>query len=119
MEHGLLPDGRPDPNAQDLGDSGSYDTFFSETSSGKYVPRSIFVDLDPSPVDEIRTGEYRQLFHPELLISGKEDASNNYARGHYTIGKEMVDGVIDRIRRVAGKARISQNYRGNITDSSI
>jgi hypothetical protein len=25
------------------------------------------------------------------------------ARGHYTIGKEMVDSVIDRIRRVAGR----------------
>jgi hypothetical protein len=24
------------------------------------------------------------------------------ARGHYTIGKEMVESVIDRIRRVAG-----------------
>lgn len=66
------------------------------------MPRSIFVDLDPSPIDEIRTGAYRQLFHPELLISGKEDAANNYARGHYTIGKEMVDNVIDRVRRVAG-----------------
>jgi tubulin alpha len=43
------------------------------------------------------------LFHPELLISGKEDAANNYARGHYTIGKELVDSVIDRIRRVAGE----------------
>jgi tubulin alpha len=40
-----------------------------------------------------------------LLISGKEDAANNYARGHYTIGKEMVDNVIDRIRRVAGESR--------------
>ena len=36
--------------------------------------------------DEIRTGTYRQLFHPEQLISGKEDAANNYARGHYTVG---------------------------------
>ena len=34
-----------------------------------------------------RTGTYRQLFHPEQLINGKEDAANNYARGHYTIGK--------------------------------
>ena len=25
------------------------------------------------------------------------------ARGHYTIGKELVDDVIDRIRRVAGE----------------
>ena len=103
LEHGLGPDGRPDPNAPDIGDPGSFETFFTETSSGKHVPRSLFVDLDPSPIDEIRTGEYRNLFHPELLISGKEDAANNYARGHYTIGKEMVDNVIDRIRRVAGK----------------
>lgn len=61
------------------------------------------MDLDPSPIDEIRTGPYRQLFHPELLISGKEDAANNYARGHYTVGKELVDDVLDKIRRVAGK----------------
>lgn len=67
------------------------------------MPRSIFIDLDPSPIDEIRTGTYGKLFHPELLISGKEDAANNYARGHYTIGKEMVDSVIDRVRRVAGE----------------
>lgn len=104
LEHGLGPDGRADPNIKDVGDPGAYETFFTETSGGKYVPRSIFVDLDPSPIDEIRTGDYRQLFHPELLISGKEDAANNYARGHYTIGKEMVDNVIDRIRRVAGES---------------
>jgi tubulin alpha len=84
-------------------EAGSFETFFTETGKGKYVPRSIFVDLDPSPIDEIRNGDYRQLFHPELLISGKEDAANNYARGHYTIGKEMVGTVLDRIRRVAGK----------------
>jgi tubulin alpha len=39
----------------------------------------------------VRTGTYRQLFHPEQMITGKEDAANNYARGHYTIGKEVCD----------------------------
>ena len=48
-----------------------------------------------------RTGTYRQLFHPEQLVSGKEDAANNYARGHYTVGKEIVDLVLDRIRKLA------------------
>lgn len=52
-------------------------------------------------IDEVRTGTYRQLFHPEQLITGKEDAANNYARGHYTIGKEIVDVVLDRIRKLA------------------
>lgn len=99
-----MPDGRPDPEAREIAESGSNETFFNETASGKYVPRSIFVDLDPSPIDEVRTGAYRELFHPELLVSGKEDAANNYARGHYTIGKELVDTVVDKVRRVAGKA---------------
>lgn len=36
---------------------------------------------EPTVVDEVRTGTYRQLFHPEQLISGKEDAANNFARG--------------------------------------
>ena len=62
----------------------AFNTFFSETSAGKHVPRAIFVDLEPTVIDEVRTGTYRQLFHPEQLISGKEDAANNFARGHYT-----------------------------------
>ncbi|CAZ85063.1 unnamed protein product [Tuber melanosporum] len=96
--------------AADVAADGSFDTFFSETASGKYVPRSIFVDLDPSPVDEIRTGTYRQLFHPELLISGKEDAASNYARGHYTIGKELLENVLDRVRRVADNCSSLQGF---------
>ena len=62
-----------------------------KTNNGKHVPRAIFVDLEHTVVDEVRTGTYRQLFHPEQLITGKEDAANNYARGHYTIGKEQIE----------------------------
>lgn len=116
LEHGLKADGRPDPEANVGGDAGAFETFFTETSGNKHVPRSIFVDLDPSPIDEIRNGQYRQLFHPELLISGKEDAANNYARGHYTIGKELVDDVLDKVRRVAGE----EIYRAqNMPTSSL
>ena len=34
------------------------------------------------------------------MITGKQDAANNYARGHYTIGKEIIDVVIERIRKL-------------------
>ena len=100
-----MPDGQM-PSDDTLGVSDdSFNTFFSETPSGKHVPRAIFVDLEPSVIDEVRiyvgetkvypliqvrTGTYRNLFHPENMITGKEDAANNYARGHYTIGKEQV-----------------------------
>ncbi|KAL6179575.1 hypothetical protein ACLB2K_051088 [Fragaria x ananassa] len=53
---------------------------------------------------------YRQLFHPEQLISGKEDAANNFARGHYTIGKEIVDLCLDRIRKLADNCTGLQGF---------
>ena len=58
----------------------------------------------------MRTGIYRQLFHPEQLVTGKEDAANNYARGHYTIGKEIVDLVLDRIRKLADQCTGLQGF---------
>uniref|UniRef100_A0A4W6F0G7 Tubulin alpha 4a n=1 Tax=Lates calcarifer TaxID=8187 RepID=A0A4W6F0G7_LATCA len=100
LEHGIQPDGQMPSHKPVGGHDDSFTTFFSETGAGKYVPRAIFVDLEPTVIDEVRTGTYRQLFHPEQLISGKEDAANNYARGHYTIGKEIIDSVLDRIRKL-------------------
>ncbi|XP_045137689.1 tubulin alpha-2 chain-like [Portunus trituberculatus] len=108
LEHGIQPDGRLAEN--DVTANDSFSTFFSETGSGKHVPRTVFVDLEPSVVDQVRTGPYRQLFHPEQLITGKEDAANNYARGHYTIGKEVVDLVLDRIRKLADMCNGLQGF---------
>lgn len=68
------------------------------------------VDLEPNVIDEVRTGTYKGLFHPEYLVSGKEDAANNYARGHYTVGKELVDSVLDRIRRLADNCTGLQGF---------
>ncbi|KAK6107086.1 Tubulin/FtsZ family GTPase domain protein [Brugia pahangi] len=110
LEHGIQPNGMmTDDQAIDHEDI-SYNTFFAETIYGKHVPRTIFIDLEPTVVDEIRTGTYRSLFHPEQLISGKEDAANNYARGHYTIGKEIIDVCIDRIRRMSDMCNGLQGF---------
>nr|XP_020769423.1 tubulin alpha-3 chain-like [Odocoileus virginianus texanus] len=103
LEHGIQPDGQMPSDKTIGGGDDSFNTFFSETGAGKHVPRAVFVDLEPTVIDEVRTGTYRQLFHPEQLISGKEDAANNYARGHYTIGKEIIDLVLDRVRKLVNK----------------
>ncbi len=44
------------------------------------------------------------------MITGKEDAANNYARGHYTIGKEIVDLVLDRLRKMADQCTGLQGF---------
>ncbi|EPY78791.1 hypothetical protein CB1_001007001 [Camelus ferus] len=51
-----------------------------------------------------------QLFHPEQLITGKEDAANIYADGHYTICKEIIDRVLDQIRKLANQCTDLQGF---------
>jgi tubulin alpha len=110
LEHGIQPDGQMPSDKTIGGGDDAFNTFFSETGAGKHVPRCVFLDLEPTVIDEVRTGTYRQLFHPEQLISGKEDAANNFARGHYTIGKEIVDLCLDRIRKLADQCTGLQGF---------
>lgn len=50
LEHGIQPDGlMPSDKTLGYGDD-SFNTFFSETGSGKHVPRAIFVDLEPTVI---------------------------------------------------------------------
>jgi len=110
LEHGISADGTMKDDKTPGKETDAFNTFFSETSSGKHVPRAIMVDLEPTVVDEVRTGPYRTLFHPQELISGKEDAANNYARGHYTVGKELVDVALEHIRKLADNCTGLQGF---------
>ena len=85
LEHGIKPDGTMDGTAKSQyshKEDDSYTTFFAQTDSGRYVPRAVMVDLEPTVIDAIRQGKNQGLYHPEQLICGKEDAANNYARGN-------------------------------------
>ncbi|KAM3186856.1 hypothetical protein ACTXT7_003492 [Hymenolepis weldensis] len=110
LEHGIQPDGMASLRENGIGSDDSFCTFFSETGAGRRVPRAVLVDMEPTVVDEVRTGKYRQLYHPEQLISGKEDAANNYARGHYTIGKEHIENVLNRIRKLTDQCEGLQGF---------
>jgi len=110
LEHGISPDGTMPSDTTPGKEEDAFNTFFSETSSGKHVPRAIFMDLEPSVVDEVRTGIYKKLFNPEQMIAGKEDAANNYARGKYTIGKEHVDLVLEKIRKLTDNCTGLQGF---------
>lgn len=56
LEHGIQPDGQM-PNRKPVGGhDDSFTTFFSETGAGKYVPRAIFVDLEPTVIGKSSQG---------------------------------------------------------------
>jgi tubulin alpha len=58
----------------------------------------------------VKTGTYKDLFKPDLLLTGKEDAANNYARGHYTIGKELIETATEKIRKLADNCSGLQGF---------
>ncbi|EPR64302.1 alpha-tubulin I, putative [Toxoplasma gondii ME49] len=104
LEHGIGSGGRrvDQVNGGDfISSDSSFNAFFAETAQKQYVPRCVMVDLEPTVVDDVRKGSYGKLFHPDYLLSGKEDAANNFARGYYTVGREMADTVMECIRRLA------------------
>merc|ERR1712227_887584 len=98
-EHGI------DPTGTYQGDSDlqleRIDVYYNEASGGKYVPRALLVDLEPGTMDSVRGGPYGQLFRPDNFVFGQSGAGNNWAKGHYTEGAELVDSVLDVVRKEA------------------
>jgi tubulin alpha len=61
-------------------------------------------------IDDIRTGTYRQFFHPDQLITGKEDTGNNFVSGYYTMGRDILELCLDRIRKLADNCTGLQGF---------
>ncbi len=59
FQHGLGPDGQYLGHQADtlVSDTGGSEIIFHEMASGKFVPRSLLVDLEPGVVDEVKTGK--------------------------------------------------------------
>eukprot|EP00300_Choanocystis_sp_HF-7_P013688 c18409_g1_i1.p1 GENE.c18409_g1_i1~~c18409_g1_i1.p1 ORF type:complete len:451 (+),score=130.36 c18409_g1_i1:35-1354(+) len=85
--------------------------FFTESAQGKYVPRAIQFDLEVGVIDTIKNGPHGALFNPANQIAGQSGAGNNWAKGHYTEGAELIDSVLDHGRREAEKADTLQGFQ--------
>ena len=58
----------------------------------------------------------KKIDYVQYIFLGKEDAANNFARGHYTVGKEMMDKVNDRIRKLVDN---SENVQGFVVNHAV
>ena len=59
LEHGIQLDGQMPSDKTVDGRDDAFNTFFNETGAGNHVPRAVFVDFEPTVIDEVRTGFYR------------------------------------------------------------
>jgi tubulin alpha len=113
LEHGIHPDGRMAVDHEGGGDAEnnhSFCSFFTETEAGKYIPRAIFVDSEPSICDEFRSSIHKETFQPEQFISGKDIGESNFARGYYSLGHELIDSVLERIRKLTENCTDLQGF---------
>jgi len=80
-------------------------------AGGKYVPRAILVDLEPGTMDSVRSGPFGQIFRPDNFVFGQSGAGNNWAKGHYTEGAELVDSVLDVVRKESESCDCLQGFQ--------
>jgi hypothetical protein len=62
-------------------------------------------------MDAVRSGRLSQFFRPDNFVFGQSGAGNNWAKGHYTEGAELVDQVIDVVRREAESCDSLQGFQ--------
>ena len=64
--------------------------YYNEATSRRYVPRAILLDLEPGTMYSVRAGLAGQLFRPDNFVFDQTGAGNNWAKGHYTEGTELL-----------------------------
>ncbi|TIC03141.1 hypothetical protein E3Q16_03226 [Wallemia mellicola] len=109
IEHGLTNDGYVKPDTSDM-QLERLNVYFNEINyqdKARYVPRSINVDLEPN------TMEIGSLFSPSSFINGQSGAGNNFGKGYYTEGAELVDTILDSARREAEQVDSLQGFQLN------
>uniref|UniRef100_A0A094ZJ15 Tubulin beta chain n=1 Tax=Schistosoma haematobium TaxID=6185 RepID=A0A094ZJ15_SCHHA len=62
-------------------------------------------------MESVRAGPFGRLFHPDNFVFGQSGAGNNWAKGHYTEGAELVDSILDVVRKEAGSCDCLQGFQ--------
>jgi len=85
--------------------------YYNEVAGNRYVPRAILIDLEPGTMESVRASTYGKLFRPDSFVFGQSGAGNNWAKGHYTEGAELIDSVIEVVRREAEHCDCLQGFQ--------
>ena len=75
------------------------------------MPRAVLMDLEPGTMDSVRSGPFGQIFRPDNFVFGQTGAGNNWAKGHYTEGAELIDSVLDVVRKESESCDCLQGFQ--------
>nr|XP_055119627.1 tubulin beta-8 chain-like isoform X4 [Symphalangus syndactylus] len=85
--------------------------YYNEASGGRYVPRAVLVDLETGTMDYVRSGPFGQIFRPDNFIFGELGAGNDWAKGYYTEGVELMESVKEVVRKEAESCDCLQGFQ--------
>lgn len=68
-------------------------------------------DLEPAPIYSLRASKIGKMFNPDCFITGRQGTGNNWARGYYTEGAELMDCVLETTRKQAENCDCLQGFQ--------
>ena len=75
--------------------------YYNETSGGQCIPRAVLMNQEPGIMDSLRSRPFGQVFYPDNFVFGQSGVGNNWAKGHYIEGAELIDAILDVVRKEA------------------
>ncbi|CAD8184732.1 unnamed protein product [Paramecium octaurelia] len=100
LEHSIQPDGTVPTDRILEGLNSNIDSLFSLSQYGRYVPRAIFFDEDPTTINAIKNGPSRGLFNRSYIHQCQVESGGCWARSFGTImNKEGEEKIADKIRK--------------------
>jgi len=64
------------PETDDPCEIKALNTFYYETSSGRWMPKTLFIDSEPGVIDALQNSALGQLFNKDFILKGKQDCRN-------------------------------------------
>lgn len=109
-EHSISKEGRYEGNS-DL-KLEKLNVYYEECSAySRYIPRTVFADLEPGSIEAVQASSLGRLFRPENFISGQGSAGNIWAKGFYTDGAEIIENVLDSVRKEIERCDSYQGFQ--------
>jgi len=103
FEHDIQNDGSRHIPEEIMGTNyDNFRTFYYETASGKYVPKALFIDSEPSVMDSLRQSSLGGVVHKNFMINSNQDCRNVMGLAWYPIfcGSPFHDLVKQQVRRL-------------------
>ena len=82
----------------------------NEAIRGWYIPPAILMDLVSGTIDFVRAETFSPIFRPNDFIFSQTSVGNNWTKGQYTEGAELIKFVLDVVRKEAEGLNYLQSF---------